>query len=91
MVRRMMPLRFREDDQHGSSTRLGDGDRWSKIPLPEVRVAAEAERSLAVQLYAPVEHIRDARRVPGVQLPVAEDDVSSLRKWSPHAAWYAES
>jgi hypothetical protein len=91
MVRRMMPLRFREDDQHGSSTRLGDGDRWNKIRCP--RCAWQPKRSDRWQCSCL--HLWNTFETRGVcpECSYRWQETMCLRcaKWSPHAAWYVES
>jgi hypothetical protein len=89
MVRRMIPLRFREDKQHGSSTRLDDRDRWRRIRCP--RCAWRPGRH--DRWMCRCEHVWNTFDTRGVcpACSYAWRDTICLRceQWSPHAAWYA--
>ena len=89
MAFRSQPLRFKDSEQRGSSTRLNDGDRWKRIRCPKCA-------------WRPGRHDRwmcrcghtwntfDTHGVcPACRYAWRDTMCLRCQQWSPHVAWYA--
>jgi hypothetical protein len=89
MAWRSQPLRFKDSEQRGASTRLDDGDRWKRIRCPKCAWRpGRHDRWLCS-----CGHTWNTFDTHGV-CPAcghAWRDTMCLRcqQWSPHVAWYA--